>query len=106
MANIQINGSNLNPTSRYVQGGNTDVFPTRLGWWDRKVFTISDDDLILQIDAIYHQRPDRLAYDLYGKATYVWLVLQYNNILDVTTEFVQGKILYLPTPQRVLFEFQ
>lgn len=106
MANIQINGSNLNTQSRYVQGGTVEVFPDRLGWWERKVFIVTADDLFFTIDAVYNQRPDKLAYDLYGKATYIWLVLQYNNILDITTEFVQGKEIFLPTPQRVLFEFQ
>jgi hypothetical protein len=91
-----------NPSSRYVIGGNVDVFPNRLGWWERKIFYASSDDLILILTPKYHQRPEILAYDVYGKATYAWLVLQFNNILDVTTEFVVGKEIHLPTPRRVL----
>lgn len=106
MAARSLKNSSVNPLSRYVQGGLVDVFPNRLGWWEQKPFTATSDDIIVTLTPKYDQRPDLLAYDAYGKSSYIWLVLQYNNILDVTTEFVVGKEIYLPTPQRVLFEFQ
>lgn len=94
--------STNNPGSRFVKGGSTDVFNNRLGWWERKIYTASSDDIVFVLTPRYHHRPDLLAYDTYGKATYMWLVLQFNNILDVTTEFVIGKEIHLPTPRRVL----
>lgn len=94
--------STNNANSRYSKGGTTDEFKTRLGWWERKLYTSSSDDIMLVLTSRYHQRPDILSYDVYGKATYMWLVLQYNSILDVTTEFVAGKEIHLPTPKRIL----
>lgn len=90
--------------SRYVQGGITDRYPTRLGWWDRRVFTRSDSDIRVTINVRYEYRPWLVAYDIYGSEQLEWLVLQYNGILDVNEEFTQGKVLVLPTPQRLNFE--
>ena len=91
--------------SRYTQGGTTTVYPGRLGWWDRKVFPRDSTDFTFVLTPDYHRRPWRLAKDLYGKETRMWLILQYNNIVDINTEFVTGKELTLPTPQRVMFSF-
>lgn len=86
--------------SRYVQGGVTDRYSQRLGWWERNIFEWQDDDVVIEITAEYHQRPDKVAYDMYGNRDLIWLVLQYNTILDVTTEFVVGKTIRLPTQSR------
>lgn len=93
-----------NKKSRYVAGGITEKFLTRLGWWERFIYTKSRDDVQYVIEPKYHLRPDLLAYELYGSPAYMWLILQYNNILDINTEFVQGKTITLPTPQRVKTE--
>jgi len=95
-----------NTGSRYVQGGTTESFPNRLGFWDRKIYTKSTSDILFTITPTYHLKPWLLASDIYGKATYQWLILQYNTILDDTTEFVTGAQIFLPTPQRVLLEFK
>ena len=90
--------------SRYVQGGASDVYPDRLGWWERREIPTSDDDISLIITPIYNRRPDLLAADLYGTPSMQWLVLQYNNILDINTEFVEGKELVLPSEERVMMD--
>lgn len=90
--------------SRYIQGGTTEVFPNRLGWWERRTFPSDVSDVEYTIPEKYNLRPDLLAYDIYGKSDYFFLVLQYNNILDVNEEFVTGKIIMLPDPQRVALE--
>lgn len=94
-----------NKSSRYVQGGLTDLYEKRLGWWDRYTFTKDDTDMVVTLDSKYHQRPDLLAYDMYGSSNYEWLVLQYNNILDIITEFVVGKEIRLPTKSRADRDF-
>ena len=90
--------------SRYVQGGTTDIFEKRLGWWDRSIQPFNDDDDILTITAKYDQRPHLVAYDWYGERDLMWLVLEYNTILDVTVEFVVGTEIRLPKKARVFRE--
>jgi len=91
--------------SRYVQGGLTDVFPNRLGWWERRTFASHPTDKEFVIPAEYHQRPDKLAYDIYGRTDYYFFLLQRNNIIDIFDEFVTGKTIFLPTPTRMSLEF-
>ncbi len=89
------------PLSRYVQGGQTDVFPSRLGWWDGITFTTASDDLKFTLEARYNTRPDLLAYDVYGKSTLMWVVLQYNAIVDINEEFITGVTVILPSKSRL-----
>ena len=99
--NTQPTASTDVPLSRYVQGGITDVFSNRLGWWDGYELTTAPDDVTFQLDAKYNTRPDLLAYDMYGKATLMWLVLQYNLIVDINTEFITGATITLPSKARL-----
>ncbi len=93
-------------TSRYSIGGFTTTLPSgRLGWWDRTIFEKRRDDITITITPDIAGRPDLLSYKAYGTTNYTWLILQYNNILDINTEFVVGKTYVIPSPQRVLFEF-
>ena len=95
--------SNTQAEGRYVQGGRTDDFVTKLGWWERKVFRRSSSDVTLTLTAKYNRRPDLLAYDLYGKAGLQWFILQYNAISDVI-EFSQGLKVTVPTRSRLFGE--
>ncbi len=99
--NTQPAASTDNTLSRYVQGGLTDVFANRLGWWDAYQLLSATDDVTFVLTARYHQRPDLLAFDMYGKSTLMWLVLQYNLIVDVNEEFVTGAQVTLPSKSRV-----
>lgn len=90
--------------SRYTQGGKTDVYTNRLGWWERQSIPLADDDITITLNARYAERPDLVSYDIYGKVNLMWLVLSYNNILDINTEFTKGKVIRLPSPQRVFFD--
>lgn len=90
------------PNSRYVQGGLTDVYPNRLGWWERTAPQFATDDLLIQsLPPKYNTRPDLLAYDLYGKAVLAWVVLWYNTIVDINTEFVTGAQIRCPSSARL-----
>lgn len=90
--------------SRYVQGGTTEIFPKRLGWWDRKVLQKSNADVTITISPKYNLRPDLLAFDMYGNVNLAWVVLQFNNIVDVNEEFITGKVITLPTKKRLVTE--
>lgn len=90
--------------SRYVQGGTTDRYPTRLGWWERKKIEKRDNDLRVVVRTNEDRRPDLMAARIYGNARLQWLVLQYNNIVDIQTEFLPGMELRLPTQRRVTLD--
>lgn len=89
---------------RYVQGGDTEAGAEKIRWWERDV-TISElnnDDII--IDALpnsYHRRPDLLAHDLYERADLMWVILQFNSIIDIHEEFVAGMSIRVPSRGRV-----
>ncbi len=96
-----------NRESRYTQGGETETFDNRLGWWERDINNLSPDasDLFITIAPQYDKRPDRLAFDMYGRSGLQWLVLQYNSIVDINEEFISGKEIRLPDPSRATLTF-
>lgn len=87
--------------SRYNKGGVSSVTGNKLDWWERVIIPKSSTDMNIKLDPKYHNRPDILAYDLYGKSSLMWVILQYNSILDVTTEFVSGVNIIAPTRIRL-----
>lgn len=95
------NNSADNGLSRYVQGGDVERYPNRLGWWERRVIERAEDDIPITLSNSFDKRPDLLAFTLYGKPNYGWLILQYNNIVDINEEFVTGKEILVPSPARV-----
>lgn len=96
-----VTNSTDDPNSRYVQGGVTDRFANRLGWWERTPIVKASDDQTIPLESRYNKRPDLLAYDLYGKAVLAWLILEFNLIVDVNTQFVTGSLISFPTSARV-----
>lgn len=100
--NTKTTNSVLNPTSRYTQGGITDRFNNRLGFWDRYEISKASDDIGVLIDSRTAFRPDLVAFDVYERANLQWFVLQYNNIVDINEEFTVDTRLILPTPVRLL----
>lgn len=90
--------------SRYSVGGETTSYANRLGWWERKIIPEDDTDLLITLDRTYAYRPDLVAADYYNNSTLMWLVLQFNNIVDINEEFTEGKEIRLPHPARVTFE--
>ena len=61
-------------------------------------------DVLYQIDAIYKQRPDLLAFDLYGdtKLWWVFAVRNPNVIQDPVYDFEPGVIIYIPQKQNLV----
>lgn len=92
-------------SGRYVQGGTVTLEAgNRIGWWERKILPKSTSDIPFTITPKYAHRPDRLAYDIYGRADLQWFVLQYNNVVDLYIDFVVGKEIVLPTKARLFGE--
>lgn len=89
---------------RYIQGGSVESFPKRIGWWERNPLPFADSDVSYNIIPKYSKRPDLLAFDLYGSSRLMWLVLQFNTIIDINTEFITGRKLRLPLRSRVYSE--
>lgn len=93
-----------NRNSRMVQGGLTDIYDNRLGWWEKRKFTKQDDDYVLTVLEHEQGRPDLVSMRAYGKAIYAWVVLQYNNIVDPETELVTNTVIVMPTYQRLMLD--
>jgi hypothetical protein len=65
------------------------------------MFKTDHTDVVFNLTPKYHNRPDLLAFEVYGRPDLQWFVLQYNNILDVIEEFTSGTQITLPTKQRL-----
>lgn len=98
------NDSSLQKNSRYVQGGDVVQKKTMLGWLEIRNFPKHFTDVAITIRPEEDGRPDLLAYNIYGQTILMWFVLQYNNIVDITEEFVTGKTLILPTKKRLVMD--
>lgn len=88
--------------SRMLTGGTTETKGNKLGWWERgeiekDVFT----DRVFKLRVEHEGRPDLVAFEVYNNTRLTWLVLQYNNIVDIEEEFVPGRTITLPSPSRV-----
>ena len=91
--------------SRYLQGGETEVFKERLGWWERRTDIPTDqfDDQTFVITKKFEYRPYLVAKIFLGREDLEWLVLQYNEIVDIMEEFVVGREIKIPSKGRTNF---
>lgn len=91
--------------SRYLQGGETEVFKERLGWWEKRTDIPNNQitDTVFVLTKRYEHRPYLVAKLFLGKEDLEWLVLQYNEIVDVMEEFVAGREIRIPDKRRVDF---
>jgi hypothetical protein len=97
--------STYTKNSRYVHGGASEVNGKFLEWWNRKTFPFDDSDVFLTLEKTFEGRPDKLASVMYNDSSVWWLILQYNNILDLNEEFIAGVELRLPTKDRLQKDF-
>ncbi len=88
--------------TRYTYGGTVDATPVGVGLWHKREFTYQDDDIEVTLTPYTALRPSSITYSVYGKDGLLWLLLQYNNIIDPVAELVPGKVLRLPKPSLVL----
>lgn len=61
-------------------------------------------DRIITIENKYHERPDLLAFDLYGNSEYLWIfmVRNPNVIKDYIYDQKAGKRIFVPTLERLV----
>lgn len=82
-------------TSPYAQ---TPQGPESLGTLKKRLFPFESDDIEYEIDSWYANRPDLLAYDLYGSAKLWWVFMHRN--MDVITDpiwsFETGTTIRIP----------
>lgn len=90
--------------SRYSQGGTVELIGNNIGWWERHVYQRSDSDVVFTVTSRYARRPDLLANDLYNTPILQWFILQYNAIVDINEEFIEGSTITLPTKARLFGE--
>jgi len=76
----------------------TGKFGNFLDVWTKRPFKAKPDDVKYVIDRVYKNRPDLLAYDLYGDAALWWVFAVRNpNVLkNPLGDFLPGVSIYLP----------
>ena len=91
--------------SRLLQGGTTEVFKERLGWFEKRTDIEKDqyDDITFTIEKKYEHKPWLVAKVFLGNENLDWVILQYNNIVDITEEFAAGRTINIPSKNRVDF---
>lgn len=97
-----LKNSTLNTKNgRYVLGGVTEVSLSTLEWWNKNEMPRDSSDITYVMEKKYEGRPDLLGYVFYADSALWWIICQYNNILNPLEELVEGKILFIPTMERV-----
>lgn len=86
---------------RYVLGGSTEVSEFALEWWNKVDLKKDPTDLIYIMETKYEGKPHMLGYVFYGDDGLSWIIYQYNSILDPFEELVTGKLLLIPTLERI-----
>lgn len=88
--------------TRINRGGVADVIGDKIGWWEKQTIPYGrPDDITVEITSKYKNRPDLLAYDNYGSTELEWVILQYNNIIDIN-ELVVGQFIRIPSKSRAM----
>lgn len=90
-----------NKYSRYIAGGTTEVANGMVEWWERGVFQRDPSDIVYTVENYYTGRPDLIAAVFYNEPRYAWFICQYNSIIDPFGEILPGRILLIPTAERL-----
>lgn len=89
--------------SRMLNGGTTEIKGDKLGWWERRdLQKNTNTDIRIRIPEVFDGRPDLLAFRIYRNSSLFWLILQYNNIVDIEEEFTTGKEIIVPARDRTV----
>lgn len=90
-------------TSPYAK---TPIQGRFLGYYQHRMVPGHPDDKIMKIEIErYVNRPDNLAYDLYGDDNYWWVIPVRNGLQDPIFDLKIGKILIIPSPSYVRSSF-
>jgi len=84
--------------SRYSPYHSTSQDNGYLGLWSPRNIPFQKDDIFVEIESKYHQRPDLLSYDLYDTVNLWWVFAVRNpdTIKDPIFDLVSGSRIYLP----------
>lgn len=82
---------------------NTDRFSFYLDVANIPEIPFDPSDVQYEIDAIYKNRPDLLAFDLYGDTNLWWVfsVRNPNTLQDPIFDFIPGATIYVPKKDTV-----
>lgn len=87
--------------SLYMATASSDTF---LDYYKPIDIPLNDEtDYIITISPAYHNKPGKLAYDLYGNANYRWVFRYFNNnkINDPIFDLIEGMSIIVPTKERL-----
>lgn len=103
MSNPVVNNQNSlqNKFSRYVGGGSSETANGFIEWWERGALAQDSSDIIYTVEEFYSGRIDLIASVFYNEPRWWWVIAQYNNILDPFSEITPGRILFIPTKERL-----
>lgn len=89
-----------NQTSPYYSTSNSNGYLDVISFRDIAAQT---DDVLFEVTSNYQNRPDLLAYDLYGDVNLWWVFAVRNKsiIKDPTFDLVAGVKIYLPTIETI-----
>ena len=93
----------FNKYSRYVAGGTTETANGKIEWWDKNQMPSDNTDVSYAVEDFYVGRLDLIASVFYNEPRYWWVIAQYNNILDPFSEITGGRILAIPSKDRLQF---
>lgn len=91
----------FNKYSRYVAGGKTETENNFIEWWERSEFPRSSTDIKYVVENFFEGRLDLISNMFYKEPRWGWIIAQYNFILDPFSEVKAGRILFIPTPERL-----
>ena len=90
-----------NKFSRYVAGGTAETANSKIEWWERNQLSSSNSDIVYTVENFYEGRLDLIASVFYNEPRYWWVIAQYNNVLNPFTEIIAGRILLIPSKDRL-----
>jgi hypothetical protein len=96
-----MNNANYSKTSPYFTTGSFSNFKDIL---THRPIPAKPDDISYTIDRVYKNRPDLLAYDLYGDAALWWVfaVRNPNTLKNPLGDFVPGTVIRIPKKQTLV----
>lgn len=103
MANSFERNSTYNKNSRYVAGGTAEVNQTAIEWWERINLSTDSTDSTYVVEKKFEGRIDLITAVHLGEKFVAnwWIIAMINNILDPHTEIYEGRVLYIPTRERM-----
>eukprot|EP00920_Eleutheroschizon_duboscqi_P044210 GHVT01105460.1.p1 GENE.GHVT01105460.1~~GHVT01105460.1.p1 ORF type:complete len:130 (-),score=1.13 GHVT01105460.1:324-713(-) len=89
--------------TRYTCGGYSEISPLKIKWWERKIFKKEEfSDRKFVITSAYKYRPDLISQLFFGRPDLGWIILQYNDIVDIIEELDVNKTITIPSSFRTM----